>query len=80
MLTAVAAVVTAAGGILLGTSRGDDPPVAEPPVVVVAHELGVDEGIEAAATTYDEYTTVTDDSGTIVVEVPVEWATSTARP
>ena len=76
VLTAVAAVVTAAGGILLGTSRSDDDPPAEtePQIVVVAHDLGVDEGIEPAATTYGEYTTVTDDSGTIVVDVPVEWA------
>jgi hypothetical protein len=83
VLTAVAAVVTAAGGILLGTGRTDHrntPVTAEPPLVVVAQDLGVDDLVEPAPTTYADYMTVSDDSGTVIVDVPVEWAEVDGAP
>jgi Protein of unknown function (DUF2510) len=81
MLTAIAAVITAAGGILIGTRGGADDarPASEPPLVVVAEDLGVDEIVEPGST-YSDYTTMTDDSGTIVVDVPIEWTDVDGSP
>jgi hypothetical protein len=80
MLTAIAAVVTAAGGVFFATSGGnDDAPLDANGVIVVADNLGLDDtdpGGEPGAEpspTYSDYMRVTDDSDTIVVEVPTEW-------
>jgi hypothetical protein len=84
VLTATAAVITAAGGTLIATGGGnrDTPPGAER-VVVVAEELGVDQIVESSpgsSPAYSDYMSVTDDSGTIVVDVPVEWAQIDGSP
>jgi Protein of unknown function (DUF2510) len=79
VLTAIAAVITAAGTIWIST-RGD---AASTPVVVAAEDLGVDEIIEDnsdSSPSYSDFTTVTDDSGTIVVDVPVEWTDVNGEP
>jgi hypothetical protein len=82
VLTAFAAVITAVGGIFIArhaSGGGGTPPAPEPQVIVVASDLGVEEIIETGAT-YSDYTTVSDDSGTIVVDVPVEWAEVNGEP
>jgi Protein of unknown function (DUF2510) len=84
VLTAIAAVITAAGGILIATGgdNGDTTLGAER-LVVVAEELGVDEIVESSpesSSAYSDYTSVTDDSGTIVVDVPVEWTDVDGSP
>lgn len=80
LLTAIAGVITAAGTIWVST-RSDD---GSTPVVVSATEdLGVDQVIadnSGSSPTYSDYTPVTDDTGTIVVEVPVEWADIDGAP
>ena len=77
VLTAIAAVITAAGGIYIATGKGSaDTTQGAERLVVVAEDLGVDEIVESSPEsnpTYPEYTSVTDASGTIVVDVPVEW-------
>lgn len=82
MLTAIAAVITAAGGILIGTRGSNDaaPPAPEPQLLVVANDLGVDDEVVDAGPTYSGYTTVTDDSGSIVVDVPIEWTEVDGSP
>lgn len=81
LLTALAAVITAAGGILISTR---DSGGGTPPVVVAAEELGVDETLaeETPEDTpgYSDYTQVSDDTGTIVVEIPVEWSDVNGAP
>jgi hypothetical protein len=81
ILTAIAAVITAAGGILIGTRGGDDRarPASDAPLVVVAEDLGVDEVVEPGSG-YSGYTSVTDDSGTIVMDVPIEWTEVDGSP
>ncbi len=73
LLTAIAGVITATGTIWIST-QGDD---GSTPLEAAADDLGVAEVIEASSDSspaYSDYTRVTDDTGTIVVEVPVEWA------
>jgi Protein of unknown function (DUF2510) len=79
LLTAIAGVITAAGTLWIST-QGDDRPTA---LAVAAEDLGVDEVIEAnseSGPTYSDYARVTDDTGTIVVEVPVEWTDVNGAP
>jgi hypothetical protein len=76
-LTGIAAVVTAGGTIWLSTK--DDPPT--PPVVVAAEDLGVNiEDEPVSSPDYSDYTTVTDDYGEIVVDVPAEWSDVNGTP
>lgn len=81
VLTAIAAVITAAGGILIGTRGSDDGARAtsDPQLLVVAEDLGVDEIVQPGST-YSDYMSVSDDSGTIVMDVPVEWAEVNGSP
>jgi Protein of unknown function (DUF2510) len=76
ILTAIAGVITAAGGILIGTRGGDDAagPAPEPQLVLLAEDLGVDEIVDPGGSTYNGFMSVSDDSGTIVVDVPVQWS------
>jgi Protein of unknown function (DUF2510) len=79
VLTAVAAVTTAAGGIFFATSGNNNSalPASEQSLVAAVDEAGVHEFIESnpdPAPGYSDYTTVTDDSGMIRVDVPVEWS------
>jgi len=81
VLTAIAAVITAAGGILIST-RDKDP--APDQLIVAAEDLGVDDQLvdqsSASTPAYSDYMSVSDDTGTIVVEVPVEWADVDGSP
>jgi hypothetical protein len=81
VLTAIAAVITAAGGILIST-RDNDPAPAQ--LIVAAEDLGVDDQLSDQSTdstpAYSDYMRVSDDTGTIVVEVPVEWADVNGAP
>lgn len=79
VLTAVAAVTTAAGGIFFATNGNNNsaPPASEQSLIAAVDEAGVDEFIESnpdPAPGYSDYTTLTDDSGMIRVDVPVEWS------
>ena len=84
VLTAIAAVITAAGGILIATGGDDgDTTLGAERLVVVAEELGVDEIVESSpesSPAYGDYTSVTDDSGTIIVDVPVDWTDVDGSP
>jgi hypothetical protein len=90
MLTAIAAVITAAGGIFFATGGGDDAaPLDANDVIVVAEDLGVvdtEVGVDETepgaepSPEYVDYVQVTDDSGTIVVEVPAEWTDVNGEP
>jgi Protein of unknown function (DUF2510) len=78
VLTAIAAVTTAAGGIFVAANGKNNsaPPASEQSLVAAVDEAGVDEFIESnpdPAPGYSDYMTVTDDSGMIRVDVPVEW-------
>ena len=79
VLTAIAAVTTAAGGIFFATngSNNSAPPASEQSLIAAVDQAGVDDFIESnpdPAPGYSDYTTVTDDSGVIRVDVPVEWS------
>jgi hypothetical protein len=81
LLTGVAGMITAAGTIWISTQ--DKEPA--PPLVVAAEDLGVDQVIEENSESepspaYSEYMSVTDDTGTIVVDVPVEWTDVNGAP
>jgi hypothetical protein len=76
-LTGIAALITAGGTIWLATQ--DEP--STPPVVAAAEDLGVDVQDDLVASAdYTDFTTVTDDNGDIVVEVPVEWSDVNGEP
>ncbi|HEY7071429.1 MAG TPA: DUF2510 domain-containing protein [Acidimicrobiales bacterium] len=71
-LTGIAALITAGGTIILSTK---DDPAPSAPLVAAAEDLGVDIQDEPdSAPAYSDYMTVSDETGTIVVDVPVEWS------
>jgi len=78
--TGIAALITAGGTIWLSTKH-DPAPAAAGPLIAAAEDLGVDiEGEPTSTPAYSDYVTVSDDSGTIVVDVPVEWSEVDGSP
>lgn len=58
--------------VLQGTFNGDEELAASSPIVDAAEDAGIG-GNVGSGTSYTDYTSVSDDSGTIVMDVPVEW-------
>lgn len=76
VVTAIAGLITAVTGIFVAT-RGSD--TYQPEVRREAANLGIDQNI-GSGTAYRDFVQVQDDSGTVVVEVPVEWADVDGSP
>lgn len=65
--------------VLEGAFNGDEPLAASSAIFDAAEDAGVAEDV-GSGTSYTDYTSVSDDSGVIVMDVPVEWSDVDGSP